>query len=139
MPPARQDGPEGQRLTGTMPVVDRDARAGAAARPSVDRRTLLVGAAGALATVGLSGSARAAGRAGSLAGRPGRRLDPPLARRLQRILNEAVHGPGGHAPGAILHVQSTALGNTSPASPGSPACRPPWRCAPPIASAPAAS
>jgi len=94
-----------------MSAVDPAVRADAAATLSVDRRTLLAGAAGALAVGGLSGSARAASRAGSLAGRPGPRFDPALARRLQRILNEAVRGPGGHAPGAILHVHGPRLGS----------------------------
>jgi D-alanyl-D-alanine carboxypeptidase len=111
MPPTGQDGPDGQRLTGTMPAVDPALRANATATPSVDRRTLLAGAAGALAVAGLSESARAAGRAVSPAGRSGPRFDPALARRLQRVLNEAVRGPGGHAPGAILHVHSTGLGS----------------------------
>src|SRR3954469_5885479 len=111
MPPAGQDGPDGQRLTGTMPAVDPALRADATATPSVDRRTLLAGAAGALAVAGLSESARAAGRAISPAGRSGPRFDLALARRLQRVLNEAVRGPGGHAPGAILHVHSPGLGS----------------------------
>jgi D-alanyl-D-alanine carboxypeptidase len=94
-----------------MPAVDPALRADATATPAVDRRTLLAGAAGALAVAGLSESARAAGRAVSPAGRSGPRFDPALARRLQRVLNEAVRGPGGHAPGAILHVHSPGLGS----------------------------
>lgn len=68
--------------------------------PVVDRRTLLVGAAGGLAAAALAGSARAA--------RP--RLDPELGRRLQRALRDALRDPGTHAPGAILHVHSPKLG-----------------------------
>ena len=82
---------------------------GAASR-FVDRRTLLVGAAGALVAAGLSGPARAAGSATSLAARAGPRFDPDLARRLQRVLRAALRDPSTHAPGAILHVQSPTLG-----------------------------
>ena len=56
-------------------------RADAAASGGVDRRTLLVGAAGAFAAAGLSGPARAAGYATSLAASAGPRFDPDLARR----------------------------------------------------------
>jgi D-alanyl-D-alanine carboxypeptidase len=82
---------------------------GAASR-FVDRRTLLVGAAGALAAAGLSRPARAAGSATSLAARAGPRFDPDLARRLQRALRAALRDPSVHAPGAILHVRSPKLG-----------------------------
>ena len=82
---------------------------GAASR-FVDRRTLLVGAAGALVAAGLSGPAHAAGSATSLAARAGPRFDPDLARRLQRVLRAALRDPSTHAPGAILHVQSPTLG-----------------------------
>ena len=77
---------------------------------SVDRRTLLVGAAGALAAAGLSGPARAAGHATSVAARSGPRFDPDLARQLQRALHDALRDPSMHAPGAILHVHSPRLG-----------------------------
>jgi D-alanyl-D-alanine carboxypeptidase len=73
------------------------------ARPAeggVDRRTLLLGAAGALAAAGLSGPARAAGG----------RFDPDLARELKRALRDALRDPGTTAPGAILHVRSPKLG-----------------------------
>src|SRR3954466_3920071 len=70
---------------------------------AVDRRTLLVGAAGYLVAAGLSGPARAAGHAGP-------RLDPRLARQLQQALRAALRDPSIHAPGAILHVQSPRLG-----------------------------
>jgi D-alanyl-D-alanine carboxypeptidase len=76
---------------------------GAAGRP-VNRRTLLVGAAGVLAAAGLGGPARAA------AGRNAPRFDPDLARRLQRALRDALRDPSVHAPGAILHVGSPRLG-----------------------------
>ena len=56
--------------------------AGAASR-SVDRRTLLLGAAGALAVIGLRPPARAMGYATSVAPSRGPRFDPELARRLQ--------------------------------------------------------
>src|SRR5215216_1160745 len=93
-----------------MPDVDPVARADMAASRSVDRRTLLVGAAGAVAAVGLSGPARAAGHATSVAAGSGPRFDPDLARQLQRALRDALRDPGIHAPGAILHVQSPRLG-----------------------------
>jgi D-alanyl-D-alanine carboxypeptidase len=93
-----------------MPDVDLVARADMAASRSFDRRTLLVGAAGALAAVELSGPARAAGHATSVVARSGPRFDPDLARQLQRALRDALRDPSTHAPGAILHVQSPRLG-----------------------------
>jgi D-alanyl-D-alanine carboxypeptidase len=93
-----------------MPDVGLAPVANGAARRFVDRRTLLVGAAGALAAAGLSGPARAAGSATSLAARAGPRFDPDLARRLQRALRAALRDPSVHAPGAILHVRSPKLG-----------------------------
>jgi D-alanyl-D-alanine carboxypeptidase len=77
---------------------------------AVDRRTLLVGTAGALAAAGLSAPARAAGRATSVAAPSGPRFDPDLARELQQALRDALRDPSVHAPGAILHVQSPKLG-----------------------------
>jgi D-alanyl-D-alanine carboxypeptidase len=77
---------------------------------AVDRRTLLVGAAGTLAAAGLSGPARAAGLASPVATRPGRPFDPNLARRLRQTLPRALRDPRIHAPGAILHVRSRKLG-----------------------------
>jgi D-alanyl-D-alanine carboxypeptidase len=86
------------------------ARADAAARGDIDRRTLLVGAAGAFAAAGLSGPARAAGSAMSLAAPAGPRFDPDLARELQQALRDALRDPSITAPGAILHVRSRKLG-----------------------------
>jgi D-alanyl-D-alanine carboxypeptidase len=71
----------------------------------LNRRTLLVGAAGLVAAAGLGEP-----RATSLAAQPGRRFDPVLARRLQRALDDALADPSTHAPGAILHVRSPQLG-----------------------------
>jgi D-alanyl-D-alanine carboxypeptidase len=76
----------------------------------VDRRTLLLGAAGGLAAAGLWRPARADGSATSLAARRGRRFDPVLARRLQRALHDALRDPSTHFPGAILLVDSPTLG-----------------------------
>jgi D-alanyl-D-alanine carboxypeptidase len=86
------------------PVAD-----GAGSR-AVDRRTLLVGAAGAVAAAGLSGPAGAVGRARSIASRSARRFDPALARQLQKALRTALRDPSVHAPGGILHVRSPKLG-----------------------------
>ncbi|MET0511680.1 MAG: serine hydrolase domain-containing protein [Thermoleophilaceae bacterium] len=80
------------------------------ARHSVDRKTLLVGAAGTVAAAGLSGPTRAAGHAASLAARSRPRFDPELARQLQQALRAALRDPGTTAPGAILHVRSPRLG-----------------------------
>jgi D-alanyl-D-alanine carboxypeptidase len=82
---------------------------GSASR-SLDRRTLLLGAAGGLAAAGLPWPARAEGFATSAARRPPR-FDPVLARRLQRVLRDALRDPNTHFPGAILHVQSPRLGS----------------------------
>ena len=86
-----------------------DHETGAASR-SVDRRTLLLGAAGALAATGLSWPTSAAGRATSVAAQPSRRFDPVLARQLQRALHDALGNPDARFPGAILHVESPTLG-----------------------------
>src|SRR5579862_5147881 len=88
--------------------------AGAVSR-SVDRRTLLLGAAGALAVIGLRPPARAAGYA-TAAAPLGPRLDPELARRLQEVLHDALRDPSTHFPGAILHVDSPRLGSWTGAS-----------------------
>jgi D-alanyl-D-alanine carboxypeptidase len=77
---------------------------------------VLVGAAGALAAVGLSGPARAAGRAGSVAALSGPRFDPELARELERVLRDALRDPSVRAPGAILHVRGRRLGRWTGAS-----------------------
>lgn len=89
-----------------MPHVDRDR----IPEGSVDRRTLLVGAAGALAVGGLGWPAHAEGHPAAFAalGRP--RFDAGLARRLQRVLEDARRDPSTHFPGAILHVESATLG-----------------------------
>ncbi|MGZ4270568.1 MAG: serine hydrolase domain-containing protein [Solirubrobacteraceae bacterium] len=75
----------------------------ATSREGMDRRTLLKGAAGALVAAGLRGPVPALGRAAP-------RFDPVLARRLQRVLRAALRDPATQAPGAILHVESPALG-----------------------------
>jgi D-alanyl-D-alanine carboxypeptidase len=84
--------------------------AGGATSRAVNRRTLLVGAAGTVVAAAVSGRARAAGYATSVAGPSARRFDPRLARQLQRALDDALRDPSTHAPGAILHVQSRRLG-----------------------------
>jgi D-alanyl-D-alanine carboxypeptidase len=99
-----------------MPNVGLAPVSNGATRGFIDRRTLLVGAAGALAAAGLSGPARAAGSATSLAARAGPRFDPHLAGELQRALRDALRDPSTHAPGAILHVQSPKLGRWSGAA-----------------------
>jgi D-alanyl-D-alanine carboxypeptidase len=76
----------------------------------LDRRTLLVGAAGALAAAGLGGPARAAGSARSAAARRRSHFDPALARQLQQALRDGLSDPATSFPGAILHVQSPTLG-----------------------------
>jgi hypothetical protein len=67
--------------------------AGNAGGFAVDRRTLLVGAAGTLAVAGLSGPAGAMGRAASVASGSARRFDPALARQLQKVLRTALADP----------------------------------------------
>src|SRR3954453_6503521 len=99
-----------------MPDVGLAPVSSGAASCFIDRRTLLVGAAGALAAAGLSGPARAAGSVTSLAARAGPRFDPDLARQLQRALHDALRDPSTHAPGAILHVQNPKLGRWSGAA-----------------------
>ncbi len=75
----------------------------------VSRRTVLAAAVGALAAAEL-GTSAAAESAPSVPARSGPQFDPALAAELQRVLREALRDPGMPAPGAILHVQSPALG-----------------------------
>jgi D-alanyl-D-alanine carboxypeptidase len=84
--------------------------AGDAGGRAVDRRTLLLGAAGTLAAAGLSGPVAASAHATSVGSRAARRFDPALARKLQKALRTALRDPSVHAPGAILHVRSPTLG-----------------------------
>src|SRR3954452_7536919 len=80
---------------------------------TVDRRTLLVSAAGTVAGVALSGPLGASARAAS---KSARAVDPGLARQLHRVLRAALRDPSVHAPGAILHVDSPTLGRWSGAA-----------------------
>ncbi|MCU1500337.1 MAG: hypothetical protein JWM47_4290, partial [Acidimicrobiales bacterium] len=99
-----------------MPNVELRSGADDAANGLVDRRTLLVGAAGALAAAGLTGPARAAAYGTSGAARSGPRFDPDLAGQLRQALDLALRDPSTHAPGAVLHVQSRRLGRWSGAA-----------------------
>jgi len=76
----------------------------------VDRRTLLVGAAGALVAAGLTEPARAARHASLPAARPRPRFDLAVARQLEEALRSALDDPSVLAPGGILHVRSPELG-----------------------------
>ena len=78
---------------------------------SFDRRTLLVGATGAVAATALGGPARAEGSTAWLAARRRPRFDPALAHRLQQSLEDARHDPSVYFPGGVLHVESPALGS----------------------------
>jgi D-alanyl-D-alanine carboxypeptidase len=68
---------------------------------TVDRRTLLKGAAGAVTAAAVASPVRAAASP---------RFDPALAHQLQRALRDALRDPTTHAPGAILHVHGRKLG-----------------------------
>ena len=138
MHPAGHDGSDGQRLTGLTLAADPAPVGDGTVGRSVDRRTLLVGVAGALAAAGLSGRARAAGRATSVAARPSPRFDPAVARRLQKVLRTALRDPSVHAPGGILHVRSPKLGRWTGVA-GLAVWRRRCRCVPVIASGPGAS
>jgi D-alanyl-D-alanine carboxypeptidase len=92
-----------------MPDIELGSGADDTANGLVDRRTLLMGAAGALAA-GLTEPARGAGYGTSAAARSGPRFDPDLARQLRHALHVALRDPNTHAPGAVLHVQSRRLG-----------------------------
>src|SRR5436190_2061128 len=78
---------------------------------AIDRRTALVGAAGALFGVALQWPSRARAGAASLDSLLEVRFDPVLARRLQRALDHAVAGSRGRIPGAILHVERAGQGS----------------------------
>lgn len=73
----------------------------------VDRRTLLLGAAGALVAAS-TGAGSAYARPVTKLATP--RFDPALARRLHAALVAALHDPSVHFPGGILHVRSPRLG-----------------------------
>jgi D-alanyl-D-alanine carboxypeptidase len=92
-----------------MPDVDVAGLVDRVADGSLDRRTLLVGAAGTLAAAALGGPGRAAGSAASAASRRPR-LDPALARALRQALHDALNDPATGFPGAVLHVHSPTLG-----------------------------
>ena len=81
-----------------MPDVRLAPVANGAASRAVDRRTLLVGAAGAVAAAGLGGPARAAGPPSLAAGGPA--LRPELARQLRQALHDALRDPSTHVPGS---------------------------------------
>jgi len=78
---------------------------------SLDRRKLLVGAAGALVAAALGGSARAAQIAASAGPVARAQFDPALAHRLQRVLDDVIADSGGKVPGAILHSERTRHGS----------------------------
>ena len=75
-----------------------------------------MGAAGALAAAGLSGPARAAGHATSVAARPGRGLTRNSRVSSSRRCTTRFAIRARNAPGAILHVQSPKLGRWSGAA-----------------------
>jgi hypothetical protein len=82
---------------------------GAASR-LVDRRTLLVGAAGTLAAAGLQRPARAAGYAASIPAPSATRSIRSWRAGCGRVLRDALRDPSITAPGAILHLRSATLG-----------------------------
>jgi D-alanyl-D-alanine carboxypeptidase len=92
-----------------MPDVDVTPVADAAVSRGVDRRTLLLGATGALAAAGLATPVAAIGDATSVLGSASR-IDPALARHLRRALRDALADPSTTAPGAILHVHGARIG-----------------------------
>src|SRR3954467_4269880 len=81
-----------------MPDVDPPPVAEDSLGPAFDRRTLLVGAAGAVV---FAGSPRV---------RRPRGVDPALARALQHPLRDALSDPSTNFPGGILHLHSPRLG-----------------------------
>jgi hypothetical protein len=84
MHPAGHEVSEAQRLTGLMPAAEPAPAGDGTASRCVDRRTLLVGVAGALAAAGLSGPARAAGRVTPARPGPARALTRPWRVGLRR-------------------------------------------------------
>ena len=78
---------------------------------SFDRKTLVVGAAGALVAAALGRSARAAHLAASAGPVARAEFDPVLARRLQQALDDAVANSGGKVPGAILYAKRAGHGS----------------------------
>jgi len=112
-----------------MPDVDLAGLADGVAGRCIDRRSLLVGAAGAVAAASIGGPACAAASAASAAAQRRPHFDPALARELQQALRDALSDPATSFPGVILHVQSptlgawtgvAGLGRLSPASPMRP-------------------
>lgn len=72
---------------------------------SVARRTILVGAVGALATAGLTRATLATADAAPLQSRRRSPVDRDLERGLGLALHDGLADPNIFAPGAILHVQ----------------------------------
>src|SRR5438876_1113145 len=90
---------------------------------SVARRTILVGAVGALVTAGLGRPMRAAASPARATAHRRTHFDRDLERRLQQALRDGLADPNTYAPGAILHVQgphirswtgTAGLGRVSP-------------------------
>ena len=80
-------------------------------RRDIDRRTVLVGAAGALLGVVLNWRSQEEALAASLESLADVPFDPMLARRLQSTLDHAVAASGGQIPGAILHAERAGHGS----------------------------
>src|SRR5262249_36384131 len=71
----------------------------------IDRRTVLAGTAGGLLGVALGGAASAAARVAPVHGLASSGFDPALGRRLQEVLDGALHERGNTITGAILRVE----------------------------------
>jgi D-alanyl-D-alanine carboxypeptidase len=79
-------------------------------RGAIDRRTLLMSAAGALAAAAMSAPTGASAFTPSGLRSVAKGFDADLARKLQAVLHAVLRDPGVRAPGVILHVRSPALG-----------------------------
>jgi D-alanyl-D-alanine carboxypeptidase len=88
-----------------------DAARGSRVGRPLDRRTVLAGAVGALFGVALNWPSPVAARVAPVHAFGDGRFDPPLARRLQQALDDAVAASSGTIPGAILHVRRSGDGS----------------------------
>src|SRR5215218_9928835 len=83
---------------------------------TINRRTALAGAFGALFGIALTRPSQVWGHAATLTASADASFGPTLARRLQTILDDAVASSGGSIPGALLHVEHDVHGSWTGAS-----------------------
>src|SRR5215217_4186239 len=92
------------------------ATADGSASRAVNRRTVLVGAAGALSGIALTRPSQVWGHAAAPAVLADSPFDPTRARQLQAILDDMVAASAGSIPGVVLYVEHDGHGSWTGAS-----------------------